>query len=160
DLTHQLLAFARREVVRPRVLDLNRVIRDVEELLRRSISEDIELATALAAGLPRITADPGQIEQVLVNLAVNARDAMPTGRRRATEADPVELDGETVGDRPGLARGRYARIRASDTGSGMAREVLDRAFEPFYTTKSGGEGTGLGLATVYGIVTQARGSVQ
>jgi PAS domain S-box-containing protein len=160
DLTHQLLAFARREVIRPRVLDLNQVIVDVEEMLRRSIGEHIALTTGLAAGLPRVTADPGQVEQVLVNLAVNARDAMPSGGRLTIETGAVDLDADHAASRPGLDPGRYVRVRVSDTGAGMSKEVIDRAFEPFYTTKRSGEGTGLGLATVYGIVTQARGSVQ
>ena len=159
DLTHQLLAFARREVIRPRVLDLNKVIVDVEQMLRRSIGEHIALATDLAPVLPPVTADPGQIEQVLVNLAVNARDAMPTGGRLTIETGVVEVDVRDSAERSGLEPGRYARIRVSDTGTGMTKEVVDRAFEPFYTTKRSGEGTGLGLATVYGIVTQARGSV-
>jgi two-component system, cell cycle sensor histidine kinase and response regulator CckA len=155
DLTHQLLAFARREVVRPRVLDLNQSIRDVEQMLRRVMGEHIDLVTQLADGLPAVTADPGQIEQVLVNLAVNARDAMPAGGRLTIQTSAVDLDDGNAGLEPG----RYARIRVSDNGAGMSKEVVDRAFEPFYTTKRSGEGTGLGLATVYGIVTQAHGSV-
>jgi two-component system, cell cycle sensor histidine kinase and response regulator CckA len=160
ELTHQLLAFARREVVRPRVLDLNQVILDVEQMLRRSIGEHITLTTTLAAGLPLVTADPGQIEQVLVNLAVNARDAMPSGGQLTISTGAVDLDADHAANRPGLDPGRYVRIAVSDTGAGMSKEVVDRAFEPFYTTKRSGEGTGLGLATVYGIVTQAHGSVQ
>ncbi|OLE25409.1 MAG: hybrid sensor histidine kinase/response regulator [Actinobacteria bacterium 13_1_20CM_3_71_11] len=160
ELTHQLLAFARREVVRPRVLDLNQVILDVEQMLRRSIGEHITLTTTLAAGLPVVTADPGQIEQVLVNLAVNARDAMPSGGQLTIFTGAVDLDADHAANRPGLDPGRYVRIAVSDTGAGMSKEVVDRAFEPFYTTKRSGEGTGLGLATVYGIVTQAHGSVQ
>jgi two-component system, cell cycle sensor histidine kinase and response regulator CckA len=155
DLTHQLLAFARREVVRPRVLDLNQAITDVQDMLRRAIGEHIELVTQLADGLPRVTADAGQIEQVLVNLAVNARDAMPGGGRLTIETALADLDA----GRPGVEPGRYVRVRVSDSGSGMTKEVIDRAFEPFYTTKRSGEGTGLGLATVYGIVTQAKGAV-
>ena len=160
ELTHQLLAFARREVIRPRVLDLNQVIRDVEQMLRRSIGEHIALDTELSDQLPLVVADPGQIEQVLVNLAVNARDAMPSGGHLTIATGAVEVDNDHGANRPGLEPGRYARVRVSDTGSGMSREVIDRAFEPFYTTKRSGEGTGLGLATVYGVVTQARGSVQ
>ncbi len=160
ELTHQLLAFARREVIRPRVLDLNQVIQDVEQMLRRSIGEHIALRTQLADRLPRVVADPGQIEQVLVNLAVNARDAMPSGGHLTIETGVVEVDSDHAANRPGLDPGRYARMRVSDTGTGMEKDVVDRAFEPFYTTKRSGEGTGLGLATVYGIVTQARGSVQ
>jgi PAS domain S-box-containing protein len=144
DLTHQLLAFARREVVRPQVLDLNNVIADVEEMLRRSIGEHINLIVRPGADLPPVTCDPGQIEQVLVSLAVNARDAMPAGGN-------LVIDTGRHGDQ--------VRLRVSDSGRGMPPEVAERAFEPFFTTKASGEGTGLGLATVYGIVTQAGGEV-
>jgi PAS domain S-box-containing protein len=159
ELTHQLLAFARREVVRPRALDLNQVITQVEDMLRRSIGEHIALRTDLAGGLPAVTADPGQIEQVLVNLAVNARDAMPGGGSLTIETRLLPTDAPDVVDRPPLRPGRYVRLRVSDTGTGMPREVVDRAFEPFFTTKSAGQGTGLGLATVYGIVTAAGGDL-
>ena len=159
ELTHQLLAFARREVVRPRALDLNQVIAQVEDMLRRSIGEHIALRTDLAGGLPAVTADPGQIEQVLVNLAVNARDAMPGGGSLTIETRLLPTDAPDVVDRPPLRPGRYVRLRVSDTGTGMPREVVDRAFEPFFTTKSAGQGTGLGLATVYGIVTAAGGDL-
>ena len=144
DLTHQLLAFARREVVRPRVLDLNGVITDVEEMLRRSIGEHITLIFRPGASLPPVTCDPGQIEQLLVNLALNARDAMPSGGTLV-----IETDGP----------GDQVRMRVRDSGRGMTAEVVARAFEPFFTTKASGEGTGLGLASVYGIVTQAGGEV-
>ena len=144
DLTHQLLSFARREVVRPRVLDLNTAIADVEEMLRRSIGEHITLIFRPGADLPPVTCDPGQIEQLLINVALNARDAMPAG-------------GNLVID-TGVA-GEQVRMRIADTGKGMTAEVTARAFEPFFTTKASGEGTGLGLATVYGIVTQAGGEV-
>jgi len=143
DLTHQLLAFARREVVRPQPLDLNAVIAEVEEMLRRSIGEHITLTVRPGAGLPVVLCDPGQIEQLLVNLAVNARDAMPGG-------------GELVIDTS--RHGEQVRLRVGDSGNGMAPEVAERAFEPFFTTRPG-EHTGLGLATVYGIVTQAGGEV-
>jgi two-component system cell cycle sensor histidine kinase/response regulator CckA len=156
DLTHQLLKFARREVVRPRVLDLNAVIADTEALLRSSIGEHITLITRAAAALPLVTCDPGQIEQLLVSLAVNARDAMPSGGNLVIDTACARLG---VGDHPDLAPGDYVRLRISDSGQGMAPEVVERAFEPFFTTKASGEGTGLGLATVYGIVTQAGGSV-
>ncbi|WP_249714290.1 sensor histidine kinase [Rhizomonospora bruguierae] len=151
-LTHRLLAFGRQEVVHPEVLDLNRVVAGVRALLTRAIGERVRLTTAPAEGLWLVKADPGQLEQVLVNLAVNARDAMPsggtltisTGNRVAGDADPVPP-------------GRYVLLRVSDTGVGMRPEVVSRAFEPFYTTKPRGEGTGLGLATVHGIVAQAGG---
>jgi two-component system cell cycle sensor histidine kinase/response regulator CckA len=155
ELTHQLLAFARREVVRPRVLDLNTVLADVDQLLRHSIGEHITLSTRPAASLPPVTCDPGQIEQVLVSLAVNARDAMPSGGTLVIDTAPFTIEGEDLETEPG----EYVRVRVRDSGRGMSAEVVERAFEPFFTTKANGEGTGLGLATVYGIVTQAGGTV-
>nr|WP_308121261.1 PAS domain S-box protein [Actinoplanes bogorensis] len=159
DLTHQLLAFARREVVRPRPLDLNDVVTDIEQMLRRSIGEHITLAVRLQTDLPAVTADPGQIDQVLVNLAVNARDAMPRGGDLTIETESLEVDSDYASGRPNLRPGSYVRLRVSDTGTGMPPEVIERAFEPFYTTKPAGQGTGLGLATVYGIVTAAGGDL-
>jgi PAS domain S-box-containing protein len=156
-LTHQLLSFARREVIRPRALDLNSVVSNVEDLLRRTIGEDIELSVAPAQHLWAILADPGQLEQVLVNVAVNARDAMPYGGMLTIESSNEYVDPEYAGAHPGLTPGRYVRLRVSDTGTGMDAETLARAFEPFFTTKATGQGTGLGLATVYGIVKQAGG---
>jgi two-component system, cell cycle sensor histidine kinase and response regulator CckA len=155
DLTHQLLAFARREVVRPRPLDLNAVLADVQEMLRRSIGEHISLIVHPAAELPAVVCDPGQIEQLLLNLAVNARDAMPHGGNLVidTALHPLAEDGLD------LEPGDYVRLRVCDSGKGMTPDVVERAFEPFFTTKASGEGTGLGLATVYGIVTQAGGAV-
>jgi PAS domain S-box-containing protein len=148
ELTHQLLAFARREVIRPRALDVNAAVRDVQQMLSRSIGEHIALTTHLARWVPPVMADPGQLEQVLVNLAVNARDAMPAGGRLGIDT--------AVHD---TAAGRFVRVAVTDTGTGMPAEVVDRAFDPFFTTKPSGEGTGLGLATVYGIITQAGGTV-
>ncbi|WP_307836663.1 hybrid sensor histidine kinase/response regulator [Paractinoplanes durhamensis] len=159
DLTHQLLAFARREVVRPRPLNLNDVVADIEQMLRRSIGEHITLDVRLAPGLPSITADPGQLDQVLVNLAVNARDAMPRGGTLTIETCDLTVDREYAAGRPALRTGHYVRMRVSDTGTGMPPEVIERAFEPFYTTKPAGKGTGLGLATVYGIITAAGGDL-
>ncbi|MBM2621340.1 PAS domain S-box protein [Actinoplanes sp. LDG1-06] len=159
DLTHQLLAFARREVVRPRPLDINDVVTDIEEMLRRSIGEHIALSVRVSPDLPAVTADPGQLDQVLVNLAVNARDAMPRGGELTIETEAIEVDLDYAAGRPNLRTGRYVRLRVSDTGTGMPPEVIERAFEPFYTTKPAGEGTGLGLATVYGIVTAAGGDL-
>ena len=157
ELTHQLLAFARREVVRPQVLDLNAAITEVEHMLRRSLGEHIGLTTRLAAGLPPVSADPGQIEQLMVNLALNARDAMPGGGRLVIDTDALHLSGDDhFGDLPA---GEYVRLRVGDSGTGMPPDVVERAFEPFFTTKASGEGTGLGLATVYGIVAQAGGSI-
>ena len=160
DLTHQLLAFARREVIRPRPLDVNTVVTEVHQMLRRSIGEHITLNTNTTAGLPAVMADPGQLEQVLVNLAVNARDAMPAGGQLTIDTATVEVDDEHAAFRAGLKPGTYVRIRVSDTGTGMPKEVIDKAFDPFFTTKPSGQGTGLGLATVYGIVTQAGGTAQ
>jgi two-component system cell cycle sensor histidine kinase/response regulator CckA len=159
DLTHQLLAFARREVVRPRPLSLNDVVTDIEQMLRRSIGEHITLDVRLEPGLPSITADPGQLDQVLVNLAVNARDAMPLGGTLTIETSDLTVDRDHTAARPHLRTGRYARLRVTDTGTGMPPEVIERAFEPFYTTKPAGKGTGLGLATVYGIITAAGGDL-
>jgi two-component system cell cycle sensor histidine kinase/response regulator CckA len=160
DLTHQLLAFARREVIRPRPLNLNTVVTEVHQMLERSLGEHIALTVRTTAGLPSVMADPGQLEQVLVNLAVNARDAMPTGGRLTIDTAQVDVDAEYAAGRAGPPLGRYVRLRVSDTGTGMPKEVIDKAFEPFFTTKPSGQGTGLGLATVYGIITQAGGTVQ
>ena len=159
-LTRQLLAFAHRDVVRPRTLDINDVIGNVEQLLVRTLGEHVELSTNLTAGLCLVLADPGQIEQVLVNLAINARDAMPGGGKLTIHTATTEVDAEHASSRVGLHAGLYASLKVSDTGVGMPPEVIDRAFEPFFSTKAKGEGTGLGLATVYGIVAQAGGYVQ
>jgi PAS domain S-box-containing protein len=159
-LIRQLLSFARVEVTQPRVLDLNAVVTDVEQLLRRSIGADINLHTNLTGEPWRVTADPGQVEQVLVNLAVNARDAMPVGGTLTIETDNLTVDEHYAAHHPGTRPGRYLRLRVSDTGSGMSQATLDRAFEPFFTTKPKGHGTGLGLATIYGIITQAGGHAQ
>ncbi|HXL20688.1 MAG TPA: ATP-binding protein, partial [Streptosporangiaceae bacterium] len=158
-LTHQLLAFARQEVIQPRVLNINDVVQSVEQLLVRTLGEHIELITDLAADLGLVLADPGQIEQVLVNLAVNARDAMPRGGKLTLETTATHVD-ETAAAQAELPPGRYVAVKVSDTGTGMPKDVVDRVFEPFFTTKPKGQGTGLGLATVYGIVTQAGGHVR
>jgi two-component system, cell cycle sensor histidine kinase and response regulator CckA len=160
NLTHQLLAFGRREIVQTQVLNLNDVVRDIEQLLRRTLGEHIQLATDLAGDLLPVLADSGQLEQVLVNLAVNARDAMRGGGSLTIETSNLDVDDDYAGGRPALKQGWHVRLRVSDTGAGMPKEVVDRAFEPFFTTKPKGEGTGLGLATVYGIVTQASGYAQ
>jgi signal transduction histidine kinase len=159
-LTRQLLAFARRETVRPQVLDLTGVVLEMEQLLRRTLGEHVVLETSLAPDLWPVMADHGQIEQVLINLAVNARDAMPDGGTLRLDTENVAVDEVYATARPGLSPGSYARLRVSDTGVGMTREVVERAFEPFFTTKPKGAGTGLGLATIHGIVTQAGGYVQ
>ena len=154
DLTRQLLAFARQESVENEPVSLNDVVADLEDMLRRALGDHIELETRLAPAIGTVMADPGQLGQVLVNLAVNSRDAMPEGGRLVIETANVE-----IADEPGseLAAGAGVQLRVSDTGCGMPRDVLEHAFEPFFTTKSEMSGTGLGLATVYGIVTQAGG---
>jgi PAS domain S-box-containing protein len=160
ELTRRLLVFGRREVVRPVVLVLNDVVRDVEQLLRRSLGAHIELEILLEPDLWAVHADAGQLEQVLVNLAVNARDAMPGGGTLTIETANVHLDRESAPSWPALPPGRYVRLRVSDNGFGMTRHVADRAFEPFFTTKEKGEGSGLGLATVHGIIAQAGGGAR
>jgi signal transduction histidine kinase/CheY-like chemotaxis protein len=159
-LTHQLLAFARRDVARPEVLHLNDVVIDVEQLLRRTIGEHVVLVVTLGPGVRPVCADRGQLEQVLVNLAVNARDAMPGGGRLIIETSNIDIDAAHASRSPDLRPGRYVRLRVIDTGTGMDDAVMERAFEPFFTTKAKGEGTGLGLATVYGIISQAGGLTQ
>jgi hypothetical protein len=154
-LTRQLLIFSRREVAKPEVLYLRDTIADVENLLRRALGERVELSVRFGADRTPVEIDPGQIEQVLVNLAVNARDAMPDGGRLLIEVDRTVLDEEYVYMHPDTTPGPYVRLKVSDTGAGMDAETLERVFEPFFTTKE--EGTGLGLATVYGIVTGAGG---
>ena len=158
-LTRQLLAFSRRQVLQPRVLDLNAVVTDLSKLLRRLIGEDIQLSTTLARGLGQIKADPGQTEQVIMNLAVNARDAMPRGGQLTIETANVELDENWARSRPYASPGSYVMISVSDTGIGIDDEVKPHIFEPFFTTKEKGKGTGLGLATVYGIVKQTGGNI-
>jgi PAS domain S-box-containing protein len=160
-LTRQLLAFARADaVIELRVLDLNTVVSGVEKLLRRTLGEDITLITELTDDSRPVKADAGRLEQVLVNLAVNARDAMPTGGTLTIDTDVVTVDDHYAAHHPGLHTGRYVRLRVSDTGEGMSKATLERAFEPFFTTKPKGHGTGLGLATIYGIVTQFGGHAQ
>jgi PAS domain S-box-containing protein len=158
-LTRQLLAFSRRQVVQPRVLDLNQVVVETEKMLRRLIGEDVLLESTLTAPLWRLQADPGQLEQVLMNLAVNARDAMPRGGRLTIETRHRVVDAAYARLNPGLRPGEYVALVLTDTGHGMTPEVRAQIFEPFFTTKEPGRGTGLGLATVHGIVTQAGGYV-
>ena len=159
-LTRQLLAFSRKQILQPRVLDLNATVSGLERFLARLIGEDVHVETHLAPGLGAVRADPGQIEQVLINLAVNARDAMPRGGVLTIETAEVVLDPSDSPDSPhDLPPGQYVRLLVRDTGTGMSPEVLSRAFEPFFTTKPQGKGTGLGLATVFGIVKQSGGTV-
>jgi PAS domain S-box-containing protein len=155
-LTHQLLSFARREVVQARALSLNSAITRMEQILRRTIGEQIELVIRLAPSLPMVMADPGQIEQIVLNLAINARDAMPKGGTLSIDTMARGITGNES-SATGVPAGSYACFRVGDTGVGMSAEVRDHAFEPFFTTKPRGEGSGLGLATVYGIVSQSGG---
>jgi PAS domain S-box-containing protein len=154
--TYQLLAFGRREVLRPEVLDLNDVVAGVEEMLRRTLGDHVELVCSPANGLWQVLADPGKLEQMLVNLAVNARDAMPDGGLLRLETANVTVDPED----PSMPPAKKVGLTVSDTGTGMTTDVVDHVFEPFFTTKPEREGTGLGLATVYGVVTQAEGSIE
>jgi PAS domain S-box-containing protein len=156
-LTRQLLIYSRREVANPQVLYLRDIVGDLENLLHRALGERIELRTSFAPEPMPVEIDPGQFEQVLVNLAVNARDAMPEGGRLLVEIDRAEIDPEYAYTHPDIEPGTYARLKVSDTGVGMDAETLERVFDPFFTTKE--EGTGLGLATVYGIVTGAGGRI-
>jgi two-component system cell cycle sensor histidine kinase/response regulator CckA len=158
-LTQQLLAFSRKQVLQPKVLDMNEVVADVQKMLARVIGEDIELVASLHSSLLAVKADPGQVEQVLMNLAVNARDAMPEGGKLKMETSNVEVGVEQARDLE-LAAGRYVMLRVTDSGLGMDGITLAHIFEPFFTTKPMGKGTGLGLATVYGIVKQSGGGIQ
>jgi signal transduction histidine kinase len=160
DLTQQLLAFGREQKTMPRVLDLNRVIRDQENLLRRLIREDIHLETALSPALGLVQADPAQILQVLMNLAANSRDAMPHGGRLRIETANIDLDDRYALEHAEAVPGPYVELAVSDTGLGMDAETRGHIFEPFFTTKRVGKGTGLGLATVYGVVKKAGGFIR
>jgi PAS domain S-box-containing protein len=154
-LTRQLLAFSRKQVLRPEVLNLNVLVTNAERLLRRLIGEDIEMKTTLTVGLWSVRADPGQIEQAILNLAVNARDAMPGGGKLTLATNNVRLDATMAHRYPEMGPGEYVEIVVSDTGIGMDEDVRSRLFEPFFTTKPAGKGTGLGLSTTYGIVKQS-----
>jgi two-component system cell cycle sensor histidine kinase/response regulator CckA len=157
DLTRQLLAFSRRQILEMKLINLNLLVKDLDKMLRRVISEDIELVTLLAPELESVRADPGQIEQAILNLAVNARDAMPHGGKLIIETANADLDEVYTHTHMGVTPGHYVTFSVSDTGCGMTPEVRERVFEPFFTTKE--QGTGLGLSTVYGIVKQIGGSI-
>lgn len=159
NLTGQLLAFSRRQMLEMKIVNLNKIISSFKKMLQRIIGEDVEIATSLDPDLVNIKGDPPQIQQVLMNLCINARDAMPQGGRLTIETANVVLDTAYAKGRPGVEPGPYAMLAVSDNGIGMERETVDKIFEPFFTTKAPGKGTGLGLATVYGIVKQHGGNI-
>jgi len=159
-LTRQLLLHSRRQVLQPKLLNLNQLLTGMEAMLRRLIGEGIELCFALGGEIGQVKADPGQIEQVVMNLAVNARDAMPRGGALTVETRNVELDGDSTSKRAAMKPGEYVALVVGDNGSGMDAETLAHLFEPFFTTKAQGQGTGLGMATVFSIVKQSGGAIE
>jgi signal transduction histidine kinase/CheY-like chemotaxis protein len=160
-LTRQLLMFSRQQVIQPVVLDVNQIVSNTEKMLRRLIKENIEFAVVLEPNLDRVSADPGQIEQVILNLVVNARDAMPKGGKLRIQTSNIQLEKDSgAAEATGTLTGRHVLLEVCDTGTGMDRETQAHIFEPFFTTKEVGKGTGLGLATVYGIVQQSNGKIE
>jgi CheY-like chemotaxis protein len=158
-ITRQLLAFSRKQMLSPRVINLNDIVLNLDSLLRRLIGEDIEVMTVPAENIGMVKADPGQIEQVVMNLALNSRDAMPNGGKLTLETSNAVLDETYAGEHQPVEPGRYVMLAVSDTGHGMSADTIGRIFEPFYTTKEVGKGTGLGLSMVYGIVKQSGGHI-
>ena len=159
-LTQRLLAFARQQPLAPQSIDANKFVSGMSEILRGSLGQEIEVETILAGGLWRTHVDGNQLESVLLNLAVNARDAMPTGGKLTIETANADLDETYVREHVGLAPGQYVLIAVTDTGSGMPLEVIAKAFDPFFTTKATGKGTGLGLSQAYGFVKQSGGHIK
>src|SRR6201999_912890 len=159
-LTGQLLAFARRQALDPRSVDLGRVIRDMTDMLRRTLGEQIEVESVIAGGLWNTLVDPNQVENAILNLAINARDAMPEGGKLTLEVANAFLDDAYSAAHAEVTPGQYVMLAVTDTGTGMAPEVMERVFEPFFTTKPEGRGTGLGLAQAYGFVKQTGGHIK
>ena len=159
-LTQRLLAFSRQQPLQPKVLDVSKLVGGMSDLLRRSLGEQISIETVLAGGLWRVHADPNQLEVAILNLAVNARDAMPNGGKLTIETANIDIDEPTADSGIDVISGQYVVVSVTDTGTGMSPDVLERAFEPFFTTKDVGAGTGLGLSQVYGFVKQSGGHVK